>query len=261
MSDGDLFDNLPEQPEERPADREQPPYAEPPTGEDTVTEAGPEAAEPAAVAAPEPEPAPEPTVAPAVAAEVPPTTPKRRGTPLPHLGSLGQTLAELRRRSGMELADVADETRIKPCYIEALENDAFSEIPHMVYVLAYVKKLCTLYGVSGDDAEELLSGLREELAYEIPEDIDKSVICREQDEDTRRKLRQISIALIAGAALIVLLLLIGITTLVLRSRGGSSKEEAPAVEEQVSGDWLVKNQPAPQLRTTRIKLAPSRRRR
>jgi transcriptional regulator with XRE-family HTH domain len=257
MSDGDLFDNLPEQSEERPAEREQPHCAELPPEEDTVTEAGTAAAGPAAEAAPEPEP----IIAPAVAEKVPPPTPKRRGMPLPHLGSLGQTLAELRHRNGMEIADVADETRIKPYYIEVLEKDAFSEIPHMVYVLAYVKKLCALYGVSGGDAEGLLSGLREELAYEIPEDIDKSVICREQDEDTRRKLRQISIALIAGAALIVLLLLIGITTLILRSRGGSSKEEAPAVEEQVSGDWLVKNQPAPQLKTTRIKLAPNRRRR
>lgn len=261
MSDGDLFDNLPEQPEERPADRERPHNAELPPEEDAVTEAGPEAAEPAAVAAPEPKPAPEPTVAPAVAEEVPPPPPKRRGTPLPHLGSLGQTLAELRRRSGMELADVADETRIKPCYIEALENDAFSEIPHMVYVLAYVKKLCTLYGVSGDDAEELLSGLREELAYEIPEDIDKSVICREQDEETRHKLRQISVGLIVAAVLIVLLLVIGGATLILRSRGGRAQEEPAAVEEQISGDWLVRQLPPQQLRTTRIKLAPYRRRR
>ena len=265
MSDGDLFDNLPDPAEEQPTDRRQPEIAELPLTEAAATEVGAETAGPAAE---EPEPSPEPPPstepAPPVAEEIPPPSPepppKRRGTPLPRTGSLGQTLAELRRRSGMELADVADETRIKSCYIEALENDAFSEIPHMVYALAYVKKLCVLYGVSGSDADELLSGLRDEVAYEIPEDIDKSVICREQDEETRRKLRQISIALVAGAVLIVLLLAVGGAALILRSRGSRKPEKTTAVEEQISGDWLARKLPARQLKTTRIKLIPYRRR-
>jgi len=246
MSDGDLFDNLPEPAEEQPTRRE------PDTAELPLTEVAAEEA---------PEPPPEPDPAPPVEEEIPPPPPpKRRSTPLPRAGSLGQTLAELRRRNGMEISDAADETMIKPGYIEALENDAFSDLPHMVYALAYVKKLCALYGVSGEDADELLSGLREELAYEIPEDIDKSVICREQDEETRRKLQQISIALIAGAVLIVLLLVLGAATLILRSRGSRDTENVTAVEEQISGDWLVRKLPAQQLKTTRIKLAPYKRR-
>ena len=250
MNDGDLFDNLPEPAEEQPTGRDPEP-AERPLAEETVTEA-PE---------PPPEPAPAPPVAEQVPPPPPPTPPKRRATVLPRTGSLGQTLAELRRRSGMEIADAAAETMIKSAYIEALENDNFSEIPHMVYALAYVKKLCALYGVSAANADELLSGLREELAYEIPEDIDKSVICREQDEETRRKLRQISVGLIAGAVLIVLLLVIGGTTLILRSRSRRTREDFSAsVEEQISSDWLVKKLPAQQLKTTRINLAPYKRR-
>lgn len=240
MSEGELFDNLPDPAEENPTHRprRETPPPEPPAEEVPAVEPEePPRVEPEPV--PEPEPEPEPA-------------PKRRKVALPRAGSLGQTLAELRHRSRMELADVADETRIKQSYLEALENDVFSELPQMVYVLAYVKKLCDVYGVSSDDAEELISDLREQLAYEIPEDIDKSVICREQDEETRRKLQQISVALIAGAALIVLLLVIGGTTLILRSQSRRKSAEPPpvAAEEQVSEEWLARHRKTQSLKNS-----------
>ena len=250
MSEGELFDNLPDPAEEKATYRlrrdtpppeptaEEAPAVEAEAPEDPVVTAEPEAP-PRVEFAPEPEPDP---------------APRRRKVALPRAGSLGQTLAELRRRNRMELSDVADETRIKQSYLEALENDTFSELPQMVYVLAYVKKLCGVYGVSSDDAEELIADLREQLAYEIPEDIDKSVICREQDEETRRKLQQISIALIAGAALIVLLLVIGATTLILRSQGKKKPVEPPAVaaEEQVSEEWLARHRKTQSLKSTYV---------
>ena len=252
MNEGDLFDNLPpaeEQPDEPlrptpPADEprelpEEPPVAE--TAPEEVEDTPAVAAAPVVVAAP---PVAEPP-------------PKRRKTPLPRAGTLGQTLAELRQRSGLGLAAVADETRIKQCYLEALENDDFSELPHMVYTLAYVKKLCSLYGVSDADTDELVSGLREQLAYEIPEDIDKSVVCREQDEETRRKLQQITVVLIACTALLVLVLVIGGTTLVLHSK---RQKKAPApdvvIAEQLNEEWLARHRQVRQLKATRAKTAP-----
>ena len=250
MSEGDLFDNLPDPAEEQPPRRhlrETPPPT-PPAEEAAATET--EAPESTAV---EPVPEEPPRVEPVPEPEPPP---RRRRAALPRTDSLGQTLAELRRRSHLELADVADETRIKQSYLEALENDAFSELPQMVYVLAYVKKLCILYGVSDDDTEELIAGLREQLAYEIPDDIDKSVICREQDEETRRKLQQISVALIAGAALTVLLLVIGGTTLILRSQSRKKTAEPPAVEEQLSEEWMARHRKPQTLKSTRVNSDP-----
>ena len=253
MNEGDLFDNLPtaeEQPRE-PRRAGSPADEVPEVPEETpaaVAETAPEEP-PVAVT----ETVPEVKTAPPPAAEEPPPPPKRRHVPLPRAGSLGQTLAELRQRNHMDLAAVADETRIKQCYLEALEKDDFADLPHMVYTLAYVKKLCRIYGVSDADADELMSGLREQLAYEIPEDIDKSVICREQDEETRRKLQQISVALIAGAALIVLLLVIGGTTLVLRSRKNSARTDTTvaATEEQLNEEWLARHRQPRQLKATR----------
>ena len=255
MSEGDLFDNLPPE-EESPRG---PRLSTPPADEEielreaeTVEAEAPE--NPVMTVEFQEPPRVEPVSAPEPEPEL---VPERRKTALPRTGSLGQTLAELRRSSHMELADVADETRIKQSYLEALENDVFSDLPQMVYVLAYVKKLCGVYGVSAPDTEELIAGLREQLAYELPEDIDKSVICREQDEETRRKLQQISVALIAGAALIVLLLVIGGTTLILRSQSRKKQAVQPvAAEEQVSEEWLSRHRKTQPLQSTRLKQPP-----
>lgn len=278
MNEGDLFDDLPEPAEEKPAPRrpaaasaEPEPVTE--SVESPLVEPVTEPAENPVVDAVE-EPAENPVVDAIVSSEPPcpaepeppaeetADVPERRKTALPRAESLGRILSALRRNCGMDLNAVADETRIKASYLEALENDDFSELPHMVYVLAYVKKLCGVYGISDADADELMEGLREQLAYEIPDDIDKSVICREQDEETRRKLQQISIALIAGAALIMLLLVIGGTTLVLRSNArknvGRTVGEPRGIEEQLAEDRLEWYRQQPQLKTTRIDLAPRR---
>ena len=247
MSEGDLFDNLPEREEETPARR---PAAEPPAAASPAEETADEV-----VMAEEPE---ENIQGPSAEEEdaAPPPPPPRRGAPLPRTDTLGQTLAALRRRSGMDLETVAEETKIKSSYLTAMENDAFADLPHMVYALAYVKKLCAVYGVSAADADELMSGLREQLAYEIPEDIDKSVICREQDEETRRKLHQISVALVVGAALLVLLVFFGAAALFLHARNRSGGGEQHGIEEQLNEDWLARHKKPQKLRSTQIKLAP-----
>lgn len=207
-NEGGLFDDLPESaPEAAPSRQGDPtreelyfPAAEENTGVDPADE------ETVAAVVPD-----EPELMPAEELSSP-------ATELPRAATLGAALAELRRRHQLDIDAVAEATWIKTGYLEALENDAFSELPQMVYVLAYVKKLCEFYGVSAADTESLLTELRENLSYEIPEDIDKSVVCREQDEDTRRKLRRITIGLTAGAVLLALMLILGGIVLALRLR-------------------------------------------
>ena len=156
---------------------------------------------------------------------------------LPHAASLGATLVELRRRCGMSLDQAAEESRIKGNYIEALEADDLAELPQLVFVIGFVKRLCVIYGVSAEDAESLVAELHEHIDYEIPEDINKSVICREQDEANHRRLRNLTIALAAGAVLIVAALILGGAVLVLRLRSGGAK---PATAEPE-----IATQPAP----------------
>lgn len=270
MSEGDLFDNLPEPDAEKTAlqtprepidipPRREPdsdePFSQPVTTDvwedkrsDEDTSETPDTDNDADSRGDRPEDdAPPPPPAP------------RRTTPLPPADTLGQTLAKLRLGRGLELDDVAEETKIKAAYIKALEEDAFSELPHMVYALAYVKKLCALYNVSDADADELLSVLREQLAYEIPEDIDKSVICREQDEETRRKLHQISVALVSAVVLFAMLLVIAVVTLLLRIRSNRDRSGTQnGIEEQLSEDWLARHRKPQKLKSSKIELQPYR---
>ena len=186
------------------------------------------------------------------------TAAPRPAQELPHAASLGASLVELRKRCGLSLRQAAEESRIKEHYIEALEADRLADLPQLVFVIGFVKRLCVVYGVNAEDAESLVAELHDQLAYEIPEDINKSVICREQDEETRRKLQQITIGLIAGAALIVLLLLVGVTTLIMRAHKSKSvpKEDAGTVLRE---EWLAKNRGPMVLKTTRTKEKPPRR--
>ena len=232
MSEGELFDALPETP---------PPAEVVP---ETITEEEPvPAAAPAAEAQPE---------TPPVAEVRTPPAPVRGTRALPRdAGGLGATLAALRRQCGMELDDVAGHTRIKLNYLEALERENLSDMPQTVYVLAYVKKLCELYGVSREETDELVSGLRDHLSYEIPEDIDKSVICREQDEETHRKLRNLTAALIAGASLLLVCLILGGAVLLLRLRRSGNPPE-PAAIPALDESRLLSLHEKPELKVSRL---------
>ena len=239
MNDGDLFDAV------KPDDDAKRPET---TGGESLfddrTTSGeeaaelPEAAEPAADAkivdvTPKPKPAAAPREIPAE-----PVPPRRPAQELPQTSSLGAALAELRRRRGMSLAEAAAESRIKQHYIEELEADDLSDLPQLVYVIGFVKRLCVIYGVSAKDAETLVADLPEQIDYEIPEDIKKSVICRAQDEANHRRLRNLTVALVAGVVLILAALILGGAVLVLKLRNGGAKPAA-APEPEVAA------QPAP----------------
>lgn len=55
------------------------------------------------------------------------------------MGSLGETLAEERRRRGRTIADVEAATRIRGRLLEALENGRYEELPSPAYVKGYIQ--------------------------------------------------------------------------------------------------------------------------
>ena len=186
--------------------------------------------------------------------------PRRPAQELPHAASLGASLAELRRQCGLSIEQVACESKIKEHYIEALEADDLAELPQLVFVIAFVKRLCAIYGVSAEDAETLVTELHDQLSYEIPEDLNKTVICREQDEANHRRLRNLTIALVAGAVLILALLILGGSVLVLKLRNGGGTA-APVNEPEVAAQpgpvtvdesMLMSYHERPKLKVTRI---------
>lgn len=253
MSEGDLFDDLPEATQPPAAPPAEDAEAESVPVEDADFEFAPDAFDPEPDA--EPEDAPEIAAGPAVPPlpEPPPATPHRPTTPtVIDAEGLGKTLVELRRKSGLSLEEVAKKTRIKLGYLEALEEENYSALPQLVYVIAYVKNLCGLYAADPATTDALLAGLREQLAYEIPEDIDKSVVSRERDEETRRKLRNITAVIFGGGALLLVLLIFGGALLLVRARRGGAPEEPTVTVSNIDENRILSLLDKPRLVISRI---------
>lgn len=175
---------------------------------------------------------------------------KKTDCRVPRDGSFGCTLAELRTRHNYTIRQLAEETKIRELYLEALEAEDYKNLPQLVYVLGYIRKLCALYGVSQEDADALTAGLRERLQYELPEDLDKHTADRERSEEDERRQRQLVLLISGAVALIVLALVAGGVLLVLALRGpGSSAASADPFNETL----LVDLQPKPEIRVQELK--------
>lgn len=183
-----------------------------------------------------------------------PQTPARKRVKadcrVPGDGSFGSCLAELRIRHNYTIKQLSEETKIRELYLEALEAEDYKILPQLVYVLGYIRKLCTLYGVSRENADALTAGLRERLQYELPEDLEKHTADRERSEEDERRQRQLLFLISGAVALIVLALVVGavLLVLVLRSHNSSAASGDPFNEK-----LLVDLQPKPELRVQELK--------
>jgi len=180
----------------------------------------------------------------------PSTRKKKTDCRVPGDGSFGSCIADLRIRHNYTIQQLAEETRIRETYLEALEAEDYKTLPQLVYVLGYIRKLCTLYGVSREDSDALTAGLLERLQYELPEDLDKHTADRERSEEDEHRQRQL-LFLISGAVALVLLALIAggvLITLALRSHGSPSVSGDPFNEK-----LLVDLQPKPELQVQELK--------
>lgn len=159
--------------------------------------------------------------------------------------SFGQYLRALRERNHFTIAEIANETKIKSDYLTALENEDYGSLPQPVYVLGYVRKLCSLYHVSPERADQITAELRDRLEYEVPEDITKTVIDHEVSEESERKIRQLILILAASALLVAVVLVAGGILILagLRSSGSSPEEprftESQAVEVQDAPKLII----------------------
>lgn len=165
-------------------------------------------------------------------------------------GSFGECLAELRRRHNFTIRQLAEETKIREIYLEALEAEDYKNLPQLVYVMGYIRKLCSLYGVSKEDADALTAGLRERLQYELPEDITKTVVDHEVSEENERKLRQLML-LIFGALALVVVAFVAVGILILVGLRSGSAVEAGGVPFDESR--LVELQPEPRIELQELK--------
>lgn len=172
----------------------------------------------AAVSSPEPVLAPvsEPAPARAPVAVAPPRPRAPLSPPPPPAagGSFGAYLRDLRLRNGFTIDQIAQETRIGTGYLNAIEREDYGDLPPPVYVLAYVKMLCSFYRLDEASTELLTAELRQRLEIESqpPENPDKLVIDMESSQENPILLKRI--LLVIGIGLFLLVALITVLALV-----------------------------------------------
>lgn len=77
----------------------------------------------------------------------------------------GRMLREVRERLGLSVADVAQQTRLAPRQIEALEADDFDHLPELPFVRGFIRSYARLLRI---DPEPLLAGLPHEGHSSVP---------------------------------------------------------------------------------------------
>ena len=145
--------------------------------------------------------------------------------------SFGQYLRALREQNHFTIDEIAAETRIKAEYLEALEHEDYGSLPQPVYVLGYVRKLCNLYHVAPERADQITAELRDQLEYEVPEDIIKTVVDHEVSEENERRRRQLVLVLAAAALLAAVVLVTGAVLILTGLRSSATESGGPRFAE------------------------------
>lgn len=132
------------------------------------------------------------------------------------VGSLGKFLQDMRVKNDYSISQVEQLTRIKTKYIELLEMEKLRfELPS-VYVLAYVRKLCTCYKVPETEIAGIINELKATLESSLPADFIENInIDYEADEENQKKIRHFAWFLFG--AIIVFIALVGIAVFILSS--------------------------------------------
>ena len=158
--------------------------------------------------------------------------------------SSGGYLKRIREESKLTLRQVSETTCIGIHYLEALEADNMKRMPPPVYVIAYIRKLCSFYNISPDSAERMIGNLRDQLRTELPDSIINQVELDteavEQEEKEVKKLCWIIGCGIAGFIVIAVAV-----ALLIWSGGEKSHPAAPpaAITTQALAP-LLPNPPA-----------------
>lgn len=93
---------------------------------------------------------------------------------------LGADLKAARLRNGLDLAEVADEIRIRRVHLHAMEEGLFNDLPAHVYAVGFVRSYANYLGLDGEVAVEAFkqeaSGLGGETKLVFPSPIPESRI-------------------------------------------------------------------------------------
>lgn len=66
--------------------------------------------------------------------------------------TLGEKLRQAREERDISISEVAEQTRISPLYLEAIENDDYSPLPGGIFNKGFIKSFAKYVGVDEDEA-------------------------------------------------------------------------------------------------------------
>src|SRR2546423_13813149 len=78
--------------------------------------------------------------------------------------SLGEKLRQAREEKGLNLADVAEQTRISSLYLQSIENDDYRTLPGGIFNKGFVKSYAKFVGINEQEALQDYSQIVSEAA-------------------------------------------------------------------------------------------------
>ncbi len=166
------------------------------------------------------------------------------------VSSFGAYLRAVRERNNVTIAELAESTKIRSTYIEAVEAEDFDSLPPVVYVLAYIKKLCRCLQIPENIVEELTGEIQRHLEYESPEDPSKTVVDVELSTENPVIFKRILI--FGGMGIFLLVLLISLAIFLLFPSGGSENSSAASSNVKIDENTLLSIQDTPEMKISEL---------
>ncbi|HZW82373.1 MAG TPA: helix-turn-helix domain-containing protein [Candidatus Deferrimicrobium sp.] len=147
--------------------------------------------------------------------------------------TIGKTLRESRESQGLTLKDLEETTKIRTHYLQALEEEAYSELPGQTYVMGFIRTYARSLGL---DPQELVDNYK--AAHKEPENVIQP-IDPIAPPITKKPFPLQRVVIISGLCLLALLTLYGM------DKVWSDKAPAPKVEQAVKAPAVNKPENTP----------------
>lgn len=125
--------------------------------------------------------------------------------------TLGEKLRQAREERDISISEVAEQTRISPLYIEAIENDDYSPLPGGIFNKGFIKSFAKFVGV---DEEEALQDYSRQLSQQNEGQLEPDTKTYRPEVLTDDRSRSSLLPTIIFAAIILGLMTWGILALV-----------------------------------------------
>lgn len=144
----------------------------------------------------------------------------------PKITKIGAMLKEMRQQKGLKLIDISKKLCIRKCYLEAIEESNYADIPAAPYGNGFIRSYATFLGLNGENIIELY---KEETASSKMKGMN---LLEPQPEATMPNIQHILISLLA-----IVLVYIGWIFFNQSAKEEPVEETAQVVEDTDTGNY------------------------